>query len=275
MRQFGEIETNIPKSALASNHSEKERVQLMADSWNKSEGELHLDDGYLCDKCRNKGYIVTIEEYRGHWQEKLLPCSCIKPRKMIAKLNRSGLKGAVKKYAFENFATDDLWQATILQAAQQYAASPQGWFFIGGQSGAGKTHLCTAISVQLLRQSMEVRYMLWRDEAASIKSIITESADYQKRVDELKKCEVLYIDDLFKAGKGGITAADINLAFEILNFRYINEKPTIISTELTMQEILNIDEATAGRVAERAGNNCFTIRKDGSKNWRTKGIKEL
>jgi len=267
------MKMNIPKSEHTSNLTEKEYVQRMADSLNKSPGDIN--DGYDCEKCHNKGFIVIAEERNGHWYEKSLPCKCMKARKMLKRLSDSGLKGVVEKYSFDKFQTADIWQATLLQAAKDYAANPKGWFFIGGQSGAGKTFLCTAIAVQLLRQQMEVRYMLWRDEAAAIKSIITESAEYQRRVDELKKVEVLYIDDLFKAGSGGVTAGDINLAFEILNYRYMKEKPTLISTEQTLQQLLILDEAIAGRIAELAGGNCFNIRKDGSKNFRTKHLKEL
>ena len=45
------------------------------------------------------------------------------------------------------------------------------------------------------------------------------------------------------AGKP-ITQGDINIAFEIINYRYINDLITIISSELLLDEIINIDEAT-------------------------------
>lgn len=276
MQKIGDIKTNIPKSGHTSDLAdltEKERIQWMVDSLNRSAGDIN--DGYDCEKCHNKGFIALAVEHNGHWYENVRPCKCMKARKMLRRLSDSGLKGVVEKYSFDKFQTEDAWQTTLLQAAKEYAANPKGWFFIGGQSGAGKTFLCTAISVQLLRQQMEVRYMLWRDEAAAIKAIITESAEYQRRVDELKNVEVLYIDDLFKAGSSGVTTGDINLAFEIINYRYMKNKTTIISTEQTIQQLLVIDEAIAGRIAELAGGNCFNIRKDGSKNFRTKHIKEL
>ena len=76
---------------------------------------------------------------------------------------------------------------------------------MGGQSGAGKTHLCTAVTVHYIRKGKEARYMLWRDEIAQIKAIVTDSAAYAARMDALKKTPVLYIDDLFKGSlKDGI-----------------------------------------------------------------------
>ena len=39
-------------------------------------------------------------------------------------------------------------------------ADPKGWFVTTGRSGAGKTHLCTAICGELLHRGLPVRYML-------------------------------------------------------------------------------------------------------------------
>ena len=87
--------------------------------------------------------------------------------------------------------------------------------------------------------------------------------------------QVLYIDDLFKIGKGQDgrkqrpTSADVNLAFEILNYRY--NKPTcitIISSELYAEDILDIDEAIGSRIYERA--KIVNISNDRAKNQRIK-----
>lgn len=76
----------------------------------------------------------------------------------------------------------------------------------------------------------------------------------------------MYIDDLFKSGDQP-TAADINYAFEIINFRYNNPKLlTIISAELTEGELLDVDEAIGGRIYERS--NAITNRISRSRNYR-------
>jgi DNA replication protein DnaC len=131
-----------------------------------------------------------------------------------------------------------------------------------GSVGSGKTHLCTAICGALLDQGKFVRYMLWRDESVKLKAIVNDG-EYEAEIKPLKNCQVLYIDDLFK---GGATAADIKLAFEILNSRYNRRLTTIISCEKTPEELLAIDEALGSRIYERSKGNCVVIH--GSKNWR-------
>ena len=68
--------------------------------------------------------------------------------------------------------------------------------------------------------------------------------------------------------KGGHTDADIRLAFEILNSRYNDSQlRTIISSELTLFEILGLDEAVGGRIYERSKGFVLEAPRE---NWRLK-----
>ena len=88
--------------------------------------------------------------------------------------------------------------------------------------------------------------------------------------------ELLYIDDLFKTGRSfdsrspRPTTADVNVAFEILNYRYTAKLPTIVSSECVLDDLIQIDESLAGRIAERA-KNLFELGPDRGKNYRLRG----
>lgn len=85
-----------------------------------------------------------------------------------------------------------------------------------------------------------------------------------------KEASVLYIDDLFKSKDNAPpTPSDVQKTFQMLNFRYNNGLPTIISSELTIDRILQIDEATGGRIKEMC-DQCLNIARDSSKNFRLK-----
>ena len=72
-------------------------------------------------------------------------------------------------YTFDSYRADEVWQKPIWDGAHAYLDDYTGkWWYIGGQVGAGKTHICTAITGEMLRRGMEVRYMLWRDEATAL-----------------------------------------------------------------------------------------------------------
>ena len=149
-----------------------------------------------------------------------------------------------------------------------------------GQSGCGKTHLCSAVAVQLLKDGMGLRYMVWRDELRKLKAV-ANSPEYGEMLDEWKTVRVLYIDDFFKAardqyGRMQPSEADVRIAFELLNYRS-NDKSllTIISSELSLDEIADIDEAIAGRIAQHAAGHCVTVAPDRGKNYRLKGVVSL
>lgn len=144
-----------------------------------------------------------------------------------------------------------------------------GRIFITGN--CGKTHLCTAIATDYIKKGYELRYMLWIDDSKMLKSLANDFA-YQDKINIYKNVDVLYIDDFLKVKQGGEpTTADIVLAFEILNSRVMDdEKVTIISSEKTIDELLDYDEAMMSRIVQKCGRYKLNIGKDRSKNYRLK-----
>jgi DNA replication protein DnaC len=220
-------------------------------------------EGYNCTECLNKGYIAFL---RGESEVVYRDCKCKAIRKSIKNINNSGIEQQIKSCKFANFKVIEAFQGLMKTKAEQYIKS-YGWFIICGQSGCGKTHICTAIVGELINCGKSCIYMSYRDEITKLKQSINDGCEYQKRMDELKKVPVLYIDDFFK---GKITEADINATFELLNYRYINRLQTIISSELMFDQIMDIDQAIAGRIKQQAGEFLIQINKDVNKNYRMK-----
>ena len=248
---------------------------------NQQAGNLHLQDGYNCSKCKNKGFIFKAEKTEfGYWTEIQYPCECQMVRKTIQQMKKSGLQSLIDKYRMDTYMATEPWQQRVMAKATAFVdeclnKQSDNWFYIGGESGCGKTHICTAICREFLLKGIAVRYMLWRDEALKLKASLTDYAEYDRLMNELKHIDVLYIDDFFKSGSTGDngkqkpTAADINLAFELLNYRYNNpDLFTILSSECTTSDLLEIDEAIGGRIVERAGQFMINLAPDGKKNYR-------
>ena len=116
-----------------------------------------------------------------------------------------------------------------------------------GQVGSGKTHLSMAIANSLMKEGVGVLYMSYREEIISLKQNIMDEEYYRKCMDRFKRARVLLIDDLFK---GSISGSDVNIMFEIINFRYLNGLPVIVSCEKGVEEIMGIDEAIGSRIYE-------------------------
>lgn len=227
---------------------------------------------YSCQKCKDRGYSLTLRN--GNLLS--LPCSCGEVKKSVREMKASGLERTIREKTFARFQVTEDWQKPILSGAMAYAKEPDGWLLMCGQSGSGKTHLCTAICRELLLRSIPVLYMPWREKLAEIKAA---SLDGSRRGDLLNRCKevkVLYIDDLFKVGRGpdgscDPTRADIDLTFELINYRYAASLNTILSTERTVPELLRIDEALGSRIVEMAGKHIYSIDKAPGRNYRLRG----
>ena len=253
--------------------------QMRANSYNAIE-QAPDGTGWNCPACKNKELIYdVVANPDGSPRLTARVCKCQEIRRTIRRMQRSGLENIISDNLFSKYETPDTWQQTIKAAAMEYAKTFRGWFWIGGQSGSGKSHLCTAICRDAIYKGMEVVYMMWREDAPRLKAAVN-SEEYPAMVDQYKKAPVLYIDDLFKTGKDNTervkpTSADVNLAFEIINFRCVGKLPTIISSEFLQRELIDIDEALTGRIVQMAGENSFNIKPDRAKNYRLKGMVEL
>lgn len=278
MESLGEALKKLGLATTSEQLTPREYQQLQVDGMNDIEGHEHERDGYHCSICKNRGYVFKLEETEdGKFRQYATDCKCAEVRRSILRMKRSGLKDIIKEYTFDKFETPEAWQKALKDAAMAYAKHPKGWFYIGGQSGAGKSMLCTAICRQLLLEGRRTIYMRWMDDSTELKGLATEAEQRMELMNKFKKAEVLYIDDLFKPAvdqqgmKQRPTAADIRTAFEIINYRYNNPALiTIISSEWSQDELLDIDEATGGRIFERAGDNGFSIAPDRRRNYRTR-----
>lgn len=248
--------------------------RMKADSYNRTVGsytELN------CKKCLNRGVLAVPKKEGG-----LLfrDCDCMKARRSLWRMEKSGLKNVIRDMTFDRFRATEGWQEHIKARAMAYAETLEGWLLFCGQVGSGKSHLCTAVCRHRLLKGEEVRYMPWRDEIAALKALSLDNGERSKRISELKEAPILYIDDLFKCGRSADgtanpTGADVSIAFEIINYRYSNDLPTILSTEKTPEELLAIDEATASRIIERAKCNILNISRKPERNYRLRDVVTL
>lgn len=236
----------------------------VVENYNNSTGKLNEEDGYNCDKCKNRGdYMIKTET-----GEALAECECMRIRRAIRELKKSGLENQIE-LGFDSYKVVDELTAKIKRLAIENVKAKE-WFFIGGQTGAGKTHISTAIAVELLRRSVQVRYKRYMEMVQSLKSKkFTSDADYYEGLLPLVNCEVLYIDDLFK---GKVLEQDVAIIWELIDDRYTSGKKTIISSEMDLSEIARLDESLAGRINQRAGKYVINIEKNKEFNRRLNNI---
>ena len=272
MRQRMSNGESAPRSKL-------EEARRQAEQFNATKGFLDKDPyypSYDCPKCRNRGAVAEVDK---DGELVKYECECMKKRQYLRNIKRSGLSELLTRYTLANWQCREPWQRSLLEMVQHYAERPNGWFCLSGTPGTGKTHLCTALCGLLLEKGLSVRYMLWKDVSTKAKAVINDEEAYGEIVEPLKSVRVLYIDDFWKTGRAvdratgkrvpaAPTVGDVNFAFDIINARYADSRLiTILSTEMTLGEMLNVDEATGSRIVERTKEGGYQSLA-GKRNWR-------
>lgn len=248
---------------------EKEFLELTAKTYNDEQGNLDLVD---CPTCKNKGYIMKVvySDFYKHYQQVVVECECKEQRKALLQAKYSGLGDYLNK-TIDDFKTCEIWQKNIKLKAIDYCSSENNeWFIICGQSGCGKTLICSIISNYLLHRKRQVKYITWTDFISKLKRDMMgdNSNQVSAYLEETKTVEVLYIDELLKK----YNDTDLKYIIEIINYRYTNNLKTIISSERTIDDLIDIDEATFSRVIEKADKYVINIPKDKKKNYRLRNL---
>ena len=225
----------------------------------------------LCPICGGVGFIVKRDK---KYQDIISPCSCtvknnIKSKWKFSGLNVDSSQLSLKNYKIYNTITKKCKTAALnyLKSFSQIKNTRHNSIAFLGQVGSGKSHLCTAIAINLIDLGVKVIYMPYRDVINKIKQNMLDEESYSSLIGKYKTSELIVIDDLFK---GKITESDINILFEIINFRYLNNYPIIISSEYTMEKLLELDEAVGSRILEMCRGNTIEIQEK-ENNYRVNG----
>jgi len=218
---------------------------------------------YECDICKDIGWVEKVNGFA--------PCKCQEVKKYREILENSGISQVFLKKTFDNYIVKTETQRKAKDKALQYVKEFENKRDTENNSiaflkkvGAGKTHLSIAIANKLMGQGIGVRYMPYREIIIALKQNILDEEYYQKEINKYKNAPVLLIDDLYK---GKITEADINIIYEIVNYRYLKSLPMIISCEYDTDKLLDFDEAIGSRIIEMSKGNIIQF-DEKEKNYR-------
>lgn len=237
--------------------------------YNESEGRLI---GVDCPECKNRGNFQIIDS-QGNIA--MRECKCMAQRRYITMMKSAGLGDLYEHCTFDAYQVTTDWQREAKQKAMEYAAKDgNGWFFFGGSSGSGKTHLCTAICSELAKRGRGIKYIQWKRLFAEL--VQTKYKQYEQEwiFRECEKADVLYLDDFLKTPRN-VQPSDemLSYALEIVDARYKADKKTIFSTEFRCNEILAFDEALGGRIAEKSNHDHAFVSREKGRNYRTRAKK--
>lgn len=196
---------------------------------------------------------------------------------------RSGMGARFKNRTFAKF--QELPEnAKALKTARSYAqnfsrllADPESYekngLYITGSKGTGKTHLAAAVANMLLMGGIPVLFVTMIDLLAKIKTTFgTGNANEARLMQLYKNVDLLIIDDM---GKELPTPWALSKMYEIINARYEDYKPVIVTSNYTADELVRRltpndgDSMTADATVDRILEMTYTVPLAGE-SWRTR-----
>lgn len=209
---------------------------------------------YKCSECKDTEWIFVD-------RINCRPCKCREVNQARRIIEASGITEAFNSKTIRDYIpkNDDQRRAKSIsidyvQNFNSIRETRNNSIMLLGQPGSGKSHLTIAIANALLKNGTAVRYMQYREAMTSIKQVMTDEAGYARIMSPLKNTSVLLLDDLYKGiiRNGKANESELSIMFDLINHRYLAEKPMMISSELSLDEILEMDEATGSRLSEMA-----------------------
>lgn len=123
-----------------------------------------------------------------------------------------------------------------LETARTFASRLSGWLvFQGINYGSGKTHLAAAIAHEVERQGIPVVFSSVPDLMDTLRAGFNKpNENWYRLFEEVKTAGLLVLDDLGNHYHTGWTGEKL---YQIINYRYQVQLPTVITTAQTIDEI--------------------------------------
>lgn len=190
-----------------------------------------------CEKCSDTGY------YNGKI------CDCVKQKAISLSYDKLNKDVSLENYTFDKFNLDyypktdksgvnpnqimTKIRSYCVKYAKEFTPNSDSLLFFG-KTGLGKTHLSLAIANDVIKKGYNVVYGPISRIIGNIEQEHFSNNNDNDSMNSVLNCDLLILDDL---GTEFLTSFVASSLFDIINSRILNGKPTVINTNLDIEEL--------------------------------------
>lgn len=259
---------------LKQNDSDKNSVEELENEIEHLESHYHellkkhdipldyKEPDWDCEKCHDTGRIYRDNHY--------LICSCAKNDLRKRKQKTGNLPLHLQNATFSNANLNYYETDLITDSGMNYRENAQKVYslassfvqrfnserinrglIIEGPIGSGKSYLLGCIANALIDRGINFRYIVYSDLLQKIRSTYNQNNpenDEQQILSTVQQIPVLLIDDL---GTEKATEFASSTLYQIIDRRYREEKPIILSTNYSIKNLKNRFPVMGERIFQR------------------------
>lgn len=232
----------------------------------KSKSES-LPDSEICSKCGGTGFKVWTDE-RGYTFAE--PCECQERMLLKRRLSFAELPESLKDVSLETFSINayrspkskDIARKACkgikyyLDNFKSLKTAGMGLYIHSNTKGSGKTRMAASVANHIMQNTtLQARFATSTRIITEIKATWDKDREQSesKLLNDLSRMSVLIIDDFGTE----IHKTWIEQAFyQIINERYINNRPTIFTSNYSLEQ-LKYDDRITNRIKEKTFQIAF------------------
>lgn len=225
------------------------------------EEEYEKEGVIYCKKCNEPrtSYIDFLSKYMR------IPCACQRADQKALELKKKASLG--KRYqdvTFDNTEISSKEFQEVYSRLKKYCSVADIVFnrgigvYLYGDKGRGKTHLTACMVNELTKRLHSVMFTSFSEISQAIRSTFGKRVEVgagkseQELLRKLSDVEFLFIDDF---GTEKVTKGNEDLwlqgkIYDIVNDRYVNNKPIIFTSNYSLRELVE-ERGVAGKTVDR------------------------
>lgn len=201
----------------------------------------------VCSHCKGAGFLRRDLPPNDPNFGRAVVCRCttdkLKTRRQERLVKLSNL-GMLSRFTFDTFSLDDKTmnaqqvqnRQKALDICRQYAEKPEGWLVLKGGYGGGKTHLAAGIANERISKGELTLFVVVPDLLDYLRATYGPNSQvgYDQRFNQVRNMPLLILDNF---GTQASTPWAQEKLFQIINYRYNGQLPTVITTNVPLDEI--------------------------------------